>query len=75
MSSPNHYPLQSYLQTVIIQQSLEVITGPDLALLEQISNRTVKAAQVFVGALPILLVYPFLQKYFMKGIVMGSVKE
>jgi putative aldouronate transport system permease protein len=75
MSSPNHYPLQSYLQTVIIQQSLEVITGPDLALLEQISNRTVKAAQVFVGAMPILLVYPFLQKYFMKGMVMGSVKE
>ena len=39
------------------------------------SERTIKAAQVFIGALPILLVYPFLQKYFVKGIVMGAVKE
>lgn len=75
MNAPAHYPLQSYLQTVIIQQSLEVITTQDLEILQQISNRTVKAAQVFVGALPILLAYPFLQRYFMKGIVLGSVKE
>ena len=39
------------------------------------SERTIKAAQVFIGALPILLVYPFLQKYFVKGVVMGAVKE
>lgn len=39
------------------------------------SERTIKAAQVFIGALPILMVYPFLQKYFVKGIVMGAVKE
>ncbi len=44
-------------------------------MLKSISNRSVKAAQIFLGALPILLVYPFLQKYFMKGIVLGSVKE
>ena len=38
-------------------------------------ERTIKAAQVFIGALPILLVYPFLQKYFVTGLVMGAVKE
>jgi putative aldouronate transport system permease protein len=42
--------------------------------LAEISDRTAKAAQVFIGSLPILSVYPFLQKYFTKGLVMGSVK-
>jgi putative aldouronate transport system permease protein len=42
--------------------------------LAEISDRTAKAAQVFIGSLPILAVYPFLQKYFTKGLVLGSVK-
>ena len=40
-----------------------------------LSERTVRSAQIFIGALPIIIVYPFLQKYFVKGIVLGSVKE
>lgn len=43
--------------------------------LANIADRTVKAAQLFIGALPILIVYPFLQKYFVKGIVLGAIKE
>lgn len=75
MNSPENYPLQSYLQTIIIQRDLSQITSDEIDALLNVSDRTSKAAQIFVGALPILLVYPFLQKYFMKGIVMGSVKE
>jgi len=75
MNRTEHYPLQSYLQTVVVQQGLErMITIQDTALLQEVSNRTNKAAQIFIGALPILLVYPFLQRYFMSGIVLGSVK-
>ncbi|MGO4376517.1 carbohydrate ABC transporter permease, partial [Paenibacillus sp. MCAF20] len=37
--------------------------------------RTLRASQIFIGALPILLVYPFLQRFFVKGIVIGAVKE
>ena len=68
------YPLATFLQTIVVQQDMSKIsTNPeDLA---NLSERTVKSAQIFIGALPILLVYPFLQKYFVKGIVMGSVKE
>ncbi len=75
MNSPERYPLQSYLQTVIAQRDMTLASSTDLELLAEVSDRTVKAAQIFMGALPILLVYPFLQRYFMKGIVMGSVKE
>jgi putative aldouronate transport system permease protein len=75
MNSPDHYPLQSYLQTVIANRDMTLASSTDLELLAEVSDRTVKAAQIFMGALPILLVYPFLQRYFIKGIVLGSVKE
>ncbi|CAM3385633.1 carbohydrate ABC transporter permease [Marinicrinis lubricantis] len=68
------YPLATFLQTVIVQQDFNKI-NPDVNELKNISQRTVKSAQIFIGTLPILLVYPFLQKYFVKGIVLGAVKE
>ncbi|TLS53188.1 carbohydrate ABC transporter permease [Paenibacillus antri] len=75
INDPKRLPLQSYLQTIIVQKDFSELTAEDLANVGIVSDRTVKAAQIFLGSLPILLVYPFLQKYFMSGIVMGSVKE
>ena len=74
MNSPDKYPLQSYLQTVIINRDMSLMSTSDLLTLAKVSNRTSKAAQTFVAAIPVLLVYPFLQKYFASGIIMGSVK-
>lgn len=75
MNSPDHYPLASYLQIIIKGIDLTKMTGQDAITMASVSDRTAKAAQIFVGTLPILLVYPFLQRYFVKGIVLGSVKE
>ncbi len=75
INRPENYPLQSYLQTVVIQRSFDTITLQDALDQANVSDRTIKAAQIFLGALPILLLYPFLQKFFIKGIVLGSVKE
>jgi putative aldouronate transport system permease protein len=75
MNSPENYPLQSYLRTVVIELDSSLINSQELEILEVVSDRTSRAAQIFLGALPILIVYPFLQRYFMKGIVLGSVKE
>lgn len=75
MNSPEHYPLQSYLQTVVINRDLSLVSSSDMKSLTEVNDRTAKAAQIFLGALPILFVYPFLQRFFMKGIVLGSVKE
>ncbi|WP_135556482.1 carbohydrate ABC transporter permease [Paenibacillus cymbidii] len=75
MNAPQHYPLQSYLQTMIIRLNFSSISEKELELLQLVSDRSFKAAQIFLGALPILLVYPFLQKYFVKGMVLGSVKQ
>lgn len=75
MNSPANYPLQSYLYTMIQSVNMLLSESTDLELLGAVSNRTARSAQILVGALPVLLVYPFLQRYFMKGIVLGSVKE
>jgi putative aldouronate transport system permease protein len=74
MGDPSHYPLQSYIQTIVIQQSLSSMSRDEALNLALISDRTLKASQIFLGSLPIILAYPFLQKYFVKGIVLGSVK-
>lgn len=74
MNSPEKYPLQSYLQTVIVNPDPRFLTERDLALLQMISNRTIRAAQIFIAMIPIMIVYPFLQRYFVTGIKLGSVK-
>ena len=67
-----NYPLQTYLQVIITEKSP---SGLDEAFLESLAGgRSLKSAQIFVTMLPLLMVYPFLQKYFVKGIVLGSVK-
>jgi putative aldouronate transport system permease protein len=74
MNSPAKYPLQSYLQTVIVNPDPRFLTERDLALLQLISNRTIRAAQIFIAMIPIMAIYPFLQRYFVAGIKLGSVK-
>jgi putative aldouronate transport system permease protein len=74
MNRPSNYPLQSYLRTIIIERDLEIVSEDQWRDLAEISNRTIKSAQIFLAAVPVLLVYPFLQRYFVKGMVLGSVK-
>jgi len=74
LSNSIDYPLATFLQTVIIQRDMSTMSFDPLEL-ALLSERTIKAAQIFIGALPVIIVYPFLQKYFVKGLVLGSVKE
>lgn len=76
MRSPEHYPLATYLQSILQQVSVqnENVTFEQAALLNEISDRTTQASQIFLSILPILAIYPFLQRYFVHGLVVGSVK-
>lgn len=77
MKSPENYPLQTYLRNLLVVKNMSTMANmsqAELKELSQISDRTLRAAQIFIASLPILAVYPFVQKYFMKGLVMGSVK-
>ncbi|MDF2649602.1 MAG: transporter permease [Paenibacillus sp.] len=76
MNNPKDYPLQTYLHMNVVSKGVEELATPEeMERFFLVNDRTGRAAQILVAALPILLVYPFLQKYFMKGIVLGSVKE
>jgi len=70
----NRYPLATFLQSIIVQQDYSK-SGVDPSQIANVAQRTVKSAQIFIGSLPILLVYPFLQRFFVKGIVLGAIKE
>lgn len=74
MNSPKHYPLQSYLQTVMVNRDVTLMTTNNLQYLNMVSERTSRAAQVFIATLPVLGVYPFLMKYFITGELAGAVK-
>ncbi len=77
MSDPANYPLQTYLQTLLVnfEQLLQSDTTSNIQeILSRMNARTGRAAQLFLGALPIMCVYPFLQRYFTKGLTLGSVK-
>lgn len=77
LSFTDQYPLQSYLSTIVMtsnSKAAQVVSPEQLERMKNISDKSLKSAEIFMGALPIMLVYPFMQKYFIKGIVIGSVK-
>ena len=75
MTKPSNFPLQTYMQSIIIQPNSKILTKEAALRFRVINERTVKSAQIFIGALPVLMLYPFLQRYFITGLVLGSVKE
>lgn len=75
MNNPENYPLQSYIQTIVVQKTYAQLSREEIMALSTISDKTLRSAQIFLGALPIVVVYPFLQRFFVKGITLGGVKE
>jgi putative aldouronate transport system permease protein len=67
------YPVMTFLRTVVVDMNLQIlsINNEDVY---NLSDRSVRAANIFVATLPILIIYPFLQRYFIHGIRLGAVK-
>ena len=70
ISSNKMYPMQVVLRQMIIQQSVMGIHGMNGQSIEQF-----KMACVIVGILPMLAIYPFVQRFFAKGVMIGAIKE
>ncbi|MEK4355851.1 carbohydrate ABC transporter permease [Paenibacillus sp. FSL M7-1455] len=70
------YPLQLILREILIQEQMQEMQGVgDNVLAETVmQSEAIKYAVVIVANLPVLLLYPFLQKYFAKGVMIGAVK-
>ncbi len=66
------YPLQLILRNIVISNEMSTMSG-DIASMN-ISTMNIKYAVIFISILPILCIYPFIQKYFNKGVMVGAVK-
>ncbi|WP_059054104.1 carbohydrate ABC transporter permease [Paenibacillus senegalimassiliensis] len=72
----NKIPLQTYLQQLsLTRDQMQNLTVEQLQQYNKISNTTLNSAKILVSMIPIMLIYPFLQRYLIHGIVLGSVKE
>lgn len=76
INDPAKWPLQVILrQIVIVNEPNAALQGGQQLIENPPPPETVQMAAILLATLPILFVYPFLQKYFVKGVMLGSVKE
>lgn len=69
------YPLQLVLRQIVLQNQILDLQGVEGAMdADKMTGESIKYAVVMVATVPILCVYPFVQKYFVKGVMVGSIK-
>jgi putative aldouronate transport system permease protein len=76
ITNPNYFSIQNLLNRIMqdiqfIQTSMSTNQSEAMAIMP---TDSVKMAMAVIGTLPILIAYPFFQKYFIKGIMVGAVK-
>lgn len=67
-------PLQIYLYKILVQLKQDVMGGVQIGISRTVASEQYKYASIMVSILPIIAVYPFVQKYFTKGVLIGAVK-
>lgn len=75
MSNADHYPLQTYIQQLVVIVDANTMTAEQIQKMSELSNQTLNSAKIFIAMIPVLVIYPFLQRFFIHGITLGSVKE
>lgn len=77
IKSPDLLPVQTLLQRMLtLQENLQKLTSASQAFFERaVTGESLKMATIIISIIPIVCVYPFIQKYFVKGLMLGSVKE
>lgn len=73
LNDEDKYPLQLWLRKILIQYEQNDILH-DITEGRDVVGQSVRYATIIVSTVPILLVYPFLQKYFVKGVMIGAIK-
>ena len=75
-NTEDHYPLQTYIKQIVVTLPAGTsLSTEQLIKFSQLSNKSLNAAKVFITMLPMLVVYPWIQRYFVTGIMIGAVKE
>ena len=63
------------LSTTLNANQMATLSAEEIQEMLEVSSLTFNSAKVIVSMIPILIIYPFLQKFFVKGMVVGAVKE
>lgn len=75
LNDNSRYPVTLFLRNLVIGSQMAASRGEELTAQETLEPaETLKAAAIVLVSVPILMIYPFLQKHFMKGVLIGSVK-
>jgi len=75
MNDPKWWPIQTFLRQIVVVNEAQTSLANGQILLENAPPaETIQMAAIIVATVPILVVYPFLQKHFAKGVMLGSVK-
>lgn len=80
LTKRSQYPIQSVLREILIDSSAQMMAGAGKnqmkydPTLNKAAETLIKYATIVVCTVPILVIYPFLQKYFVKGVMVGSLK-
>lgn len=74
INSEEKQVIQNFLRKIIMENNTNLVDKGIVNELSDYTPETIKAATVVVTVLPILCVYPFIQKYFVKGVTIGAVK-
>lgn len=69
-----NYPLQTYIHQMVVTLDYSNMNAEQIAAASKLNNLSLDAAKIFIAMIPVLIIYPFLQKYFVSGITLGSVK-
>lgn len=80
LSNSDLYPLQLFLREILVVSQISADSMGEAGVAESLADQVrtaglVKYAVIIVSSLPLLIVYPFLQRFFIKGVLIGSVKE
>ncbi|HML47202.1 MAG TPA: carbohydrate ABC transporter permease, partial [Clostridia bacterium] len=74
MQSRSNFPLQLVLREILIASDTSKMTTSVGGMETGIVGETIKYSTIMVATVPVLMVYPFLQRYFVKGIMIGAIK-
>ena len=75
INDPDLYPIQNILRQMVVEGNMDTVGSGIVSRPEFTLSISIKMAVIVIATVPIMLVYPFLQKHFVKGIFMGSVKS